>query len=75
MSTAWHSQTDDMFERTNQTSEIALRYYISILNDETNWLTVFVKMLMLLNNSTNYSFTEKLPTEILYKFKIKKMFN
>ncbi len=34
-STIYHSQTNDANERTNQTLEIALRYYIQELLDST----------------------------------------
>ena len=32
-STAWHPQTDGMSKRSNQTAEIALRYYIATMSD------------------------------------------
>jgi hypothetical protein len=34
-SIAYHSQTNDVNERTNQTLKIALRYYIQKLHDST----------------------------------------
>ena len=36
-STEYHPQTDGMSERTNQTVEIALRFYIHTLTDPTTW--------------------------------------
>jgi hypothetical protein len=39
-STAYHSQTDGASERTNQTVEIALRYYIETMDDPRKWIDV-----------------------------------
>jgi transposase InsO family protein len=39
-STAYHSQTDGASERTNQTVEIALRYYIEAMDDPRKWVEV-----------------------------------
>ena len=35
-STAYHPQTDGSSERTNQTAEVALRFYIHTLNKATD---------------------------------------
>ena len=68
-STAWHPQTDGMSERSNQTAEIALRYYIATLEDPRHWPKVLAKMSAALNNSIKYSSTAQAPTQILYGFK------
>jgi chromodomain-containing protein len=68
-STAYHQQTDGMSERTNQTAEIALRYYIMALEDPHLWNKILPRMQMALNNSTKYSSTIKAPTEILHGFR------
>ena len=38
-STAYHPQTDGASERTNQTVELALRYYFHGLDDPRKWLS------------------------------------
>lgn len=68
-STAWHPQTDGLSERSNQTAEIALRYFIATLEDEKLWPTVLSRMSASLNNSTKYSSTSLAPTQIIYGFK------
>ena len=68
-SAAWHPQTDGMSERSNQTVEIALRYYIGALEDNRDWPAVLPRMSSALNNSTNYSSTSLAPNQILYGFK------
>lgn len=68
-STAWHPQTDGLSERSNQTAEIALRYYISTLEHERQWPSILARMTASLNNSTKYSSTIKAPTEVIYGFK------
>ena len=67
-STAWHPQTDGMSERSNQTAEIALRYYIASLENDKLWPTVLPRMTAALNNSTKYSSTTLAPTQVLYGF-------
>ncbi len=68
-STAWHPQTDGMSERSNQTAEIALRYYIATLDDARTWPTVLSRMSAALNNSVKYSSTTQTPTQVLYGFR------
>ena len=68
-STSYHPQTDGMSERTNQTVEIALRYYLATLESLDQWPSVLPRMSQALCNSTNYSSTMKTPTEILFGFK------
>lgn len=66
-STAYHPQTDGSSERTNQTAEIALRFYLNSMEDPTQWLKVLPEMQALLNNSVSAT-TNKSPNEISYGF-------
>ena len=66
-STAYHPQTDGQSERTNQTIEIALRYYLSSLDDPKKWPTVLPRLQSYLNNSVSAS-TGKTPNEAAYGF-------
>ena len=68
-STAWHPQTDGMSERSNQTAEIALRYFIELLDNR--WPKSLPQLSSVLNNSTKYSTTRLAPTEIIFGFKVK----
>ena len=70
-STAYHPQTDGISERTNQTAEIALRFYIHTLLKPSAWPTVLPRLQALLNNLQS-STTSKTPNEIAYGFKINK---
>jgi transposase InsO family protein len=65
-STAYHSQTNDVNERTNQTLKIALRYYIQELHDSTRWITALWKFQSVFNN-TRSVVTEKISNELLYE--------
>lgn len=67
--TAYHPQTDGSSERTNQTAEIALRFFLAALEDPKLWPTVLSRMAAALNNSTAYSSTVQAPNEVLYGFK------
>ena len=64
-----------MSERSNQTAEIAMRYYIATLEDSRLWSRILFKMSAALNNSTNYSFTLKAPNEIMFDFKTREALN
>lgn len=66
-STAYHPQTDGQSERSNQTIEIALRYYISTLDDSRQWPTVLPRLQAYLNNSV-LAATGKTPNEAAYGF-------
>ena len=68
-STAWHPQTDGMSERSNQTAEIALRYFIECMDNR--WPHALPQLSSVLNNSIKYSTTRLAPSEILYGFKVK----
>jgi hypothetical protein len=65
-STAYHSQTNDVSERTNQTLKIALRYYIQELHDSTLWITALWKFQSVFNN-TRSATIEKISNELLYE--------
>ena len=67
--TAWYSQTDGMSERFNQTAEIALRYYIGLMDNR--WPRALPQLSAVLNNSVKYSITRLAPSEIIYGFKVK----
>jgi hypothetical protein len=64
---AYHSQTNDSFERTNQTIEIALRFYITILVESTDWLKILSQIQVMLNNSTSVIIEQTL-NEIAFDF-------
>ena len=68
-STAYHPQTDGQSERTNQTVEIAIRYFVTANRGE-DWTTVLPYLQGSLNNSKNQS-TGVSPNEILYGFNVR----
>ena len=72
-STAWHPQTDDISERSNQTAEIALRYFIELMDN--HWPKALPQLSSILNNSTKYSTTRLAPNEIIFGFKVKEPLN
>ena len=66
-STAYHPQTDGSNERINRTVEIALRFFVHVIDDSSRWPEVLSRIQSLLNN-TSSSTTEKTPNEIAYGF-------
>ena len=60
-----------MSERTNQTAEIALRYWITTLTSIDEWPSILPRMQLALNNSTKYSSTLQTPAQMLYEFRLK----
>lgn len=68
MSTAYHSQTDGLSERKNQTVEIAIRYHYFIHPDRT-WVDVIPALQWDLNNSYSAPI-QCSPHEMLFGFKI-----
>lgn len=66
-STAYHPQTDGSSERTNQTVEIALRFFVHALEDPALWPEVLPRFQSVLNN-TFFSTTGKTPNKIAYGF-------
>lgn len=69
-STAWHPQTDGASERTNQTVDIALRYYLASLEDNTLWPRAIPFITASLSNSTSRG-TGVTATAIMYGSRIK----
>ena len=69
-STAYHPQTDGASERTNQTVEIALQYYLATLNDIYRWPEALLHIYAALSNLTSCS-TGLPTTTVLYGFRIK----
>ena len=68
-STAYYPQTDGSSERTNQTIEIALRFYIYTLEKPFDWPKMLPRIQALLNNSP-LSTTSKTLNELAYGFKL-----
>jgi len=69
-STAWHPQTDGAAERTNQTIEIAFRYWITTLDDPKRWPEATPFMSAALSNSTSQG-TGMAATEVLFGSRIR----
>lgn len=68
-STSYHPQTDGQSERTNQTVEIALRYWMARYPDRAiEWRYALPQLQFVLNNSENAS-TGMAPNMMLYGFK------
>ena len=63
--TAYHPQTDGSSEHTNETVEIALRFFIHAMENPSRWPEVLPRIQSLLNN-TFFSTTGKTPNEIAY---------
>lgn len=70
-STAYHIQIDGSSERTNQTVEIALRFFNHAMEDASRWPKILPQIQSLLNN-TSFSTTGKTPNEIAYGFSPKR---
>ena len=67
-STAYHPQTDGQSERTNQTAEIMLRFFIAGLEHPRQWPRTLSRLQAVLNSSASIS-TEKSATEVIYGFR------
>ena len=69
LSTAYHPQTDGQSERTNQTVEIALRYYLAKYPDGAlEWEFILPHIQFIFNNSVNTS-TGQTPNEVCLGFR------
>ncbi|SLM33512.1 reverse partial [Lasallia pustulata] len=68
-STAYHPQTDGQSEQTNQTAEIALRYFLTS-SPKPNWAKHLPRLRSELNKQQNAS-TGKSPDEVVYGFKLR----
>ena len=71
-STAYHPQTDGSSERTNQTAEIALRYFVHGLENPSMWPTTIPRIQGFLNssgspsaNEVTFGFTPNRPLDLL----------
>ena len=69
VATAYHSQTDEISERTNQTVEIAIRYFI-IEHSDIDYVLALSSIQAQLNNSLNTA-TDLVSNEMIYDFKIR----
>ena len=67
-SIAYHAQTNEQFERTNQTVKIVIRFFITSNVDIIAVLSAFQAQL---NNFFNVT-TERFSNEICYEFKVRK---
>lgn len=70
-STAYHPQTDGSSERTNQTVEIALQFFVHAIKDPSQWPEVLPRIQSLLKNISS-STTRKTPNKIAYRFSSKR---
>ena len=67
-STAYHPQTDGQSERTNQTAEIMLRFFVAGLERPELWPSVLPRLQAIMNSSISAA-TGKTPNEVIYGFK------
>ena len=67
ISTAYHSQTNESFERTNQTVKFAFRYYFTF-NSADDITVILFYMQTTLNNSVNV-IIELSSNKIIYEFR------
>ena len=67
-STAYHPQTDGQSERTNQTAEIMLRFFVAGMERPDQWPKILSRLQSIMNSSVS-SATEKSANEINYGFK------
>ena len=65
-STTYHSQTDDLSKKTNQSTKIVLRYHFVTLNSSIMWSNVFFVIQKIFNNSIFA--TERISNECVYEF-------
>ena len=66
-STAYHPQTDGSSKRTNQTVEIALRFFVHALHNPALWPQVLPRVQAIINNTSSFS-TGKTLNEVAYDF-------
>ena len=66
---SYHSQIDEVFERTNQIVKIAIRYFI-IEHFDIDYVLIFSSIQTQFNNTFN-TFTDLISNEIIYDFKDK----
>lgn len=68
-STAYHPQTDGSSERTNQTVEIALRFWMSTLDDLAEWPRTIPAIQSAYNNTLSTPLGRP-PNEVAYGFSL-----
>ena len=73
ISTVYHSQIDEQFERINQTIEITLRFWL-FDSKNTNWLTILLYLTIFHNNVINVTIDFAF-NELIYDFKINDTLN
>lgn len=71
-STAYHPQIDRSSEHTNQTVEIALQFFVYVMEDPSQWSEVLPRIQLLLNNMSS-TITGKTPNKITYKFSSRRL--
>jgi hypothetical protein len=69
MFTTYYSQTNEHFERMNQTVKIAFRFFL-IENSKTEWIDAALLIQANLNNSSNVAI-ELFSNKFMYDFRIK----
>ena len=67
-STAYHPQTDGQSERTNQTAEIMLRFFVAGLERPELWPRLLPRLQAIMNSSISAT-TGQTPNEVIYGFK------
>ena len=70
-STAYHPQTDGQSERTNQTIEISLRFWLTEHPEDMHRWVEILPLLQALNNNSRSSATGFAPNELSYGFKVR----
>ena len=68
-STAYHPQTDGASERTNQTVETAVRFWLSTLEQPEEWPITIPAIQAVFNNSISAA-TQHSPNEVIYGFSL-----
>lgn len=66
-SIAYYPQTDGFSKHTNQIVEIALRFFIHILEDSAKWPKVLPGIQSIFNNTSSF-ITGKTPNKVAYGF-------
>ena len=64
---AYHSQTNEQSERTNQTIEIAFRFHLTTMKTPAKWSLILVKIQRYFNNVVSTTITKTL-NETFYDF-------
>ena len=74
-STAYHPQTDDSSEVTNQVTEVALCHWLITLKQSAEWSVILPHLQAALNNSTKYSLMNLSSNQILFEFQTHETLN